>query len=244
VADLALLFAAMADQRRDPPALHGSSLRGQRFGVPASYFNERIEPAVRTACDAAQSALQAEGAQLIEVALPPMHRVVPDAFTFSKVEASYLHRDRFAAHPQNVGADARAFLQASQGVPALAYVEAQKRREVFRAGVEALFDAIDVLVAPTLPASPKPFGTDSVFIDGAPEPLFDCMIRYTSVFNVSGHPALAAPCPIEGDGLPAGIQLVGPFGGEDRLLRLAAAYAQAALGDQMTRLATLRQRAG
>jgi len=106
-----------------------------------------------------------------------------------------------------------------------------------------VFAGVDILVVPATPAPPQPIGATEVSFADEVEPLFNCMIRYTSVFNVSGHPALAAPCPIEAEALPVGIQIVGPMGSDCRLLGVAALYEEGALAEHHIRLEALRKNA-
>jgi aspartyl-tRNA(Asn)/glutamyl-tRNA(Gln) amidotransferase subunit A len=99
------------------------------------------------------------------------------------------------------------------------------RAQLVRA-VEAAFDGCDALVLPTLPiVAPKLGETDVVFesATGGTEKLTARMalLRLTQLFNLTGHPAISLPIP--SDGLPVGLQLVGPRDWTDRLLDIAAA---------------------
>lgn len=243
--DLAPLYHAMmgGGTGRDHE-LRPGNLRGLRVGVPTTYYTERIEPGVAAAYRVALGALEGLGAILVEITMPPMDDVVPLAFTLSQAEASYMHRERFRAHPGGLGKDVRSFLESGYCLEAVAYIAAVIGQRDFRCAMEALIAQVDVIAAPTTPATPKPFADESVVIDGVTEPMFECMIRFTSVFNVSGHPVLAAPCPIQSEGLPVGFQLAAAMGREDSLLRIAMVYQDAALGDHFARLAALRERAG
>jgi amidase len=82
----------------------------------------------------------------------------------------------------------------------------------------------DVLVTPTLPEPPPPLGT---FDPTRGDPMQAGMRAvqfavYTSPFNLTGQPAISLPLGWSRDGLPIGVQLVGAYGREDLLLRLAA----------------------
>jgi amidase len=91
--------------------------------------------------------------------------------------------------------------------------------------VAALFEEIDVLVMPTLPALPLELGA----FDGAPDSSAAEIVAgwarhesFTSLWNLTGQPAISLPLHEHADGLPLGIQLVGRLGDEATLLRLAA----------------------
>ena len=87
----------------------------------------------------------------------------------------------------------------------------------------------DLLLTPTIATPPPPLGTLVATPDtlsGAIERLM-ALIQFTPQFNASGQPAISLPLCWNGSGLPIGIQLVAPLGGEDVLLRVAAQLEQA-----------------
>jgi amidase len=85
-------------------------------------------------------------------------------------------------------------------------------------------DGNDVLVTPTMAEVPPPIGE----LKGAPVERIVRLVPYTSPFNVSGQPAIALPLYWNDEDLPLGVQLVGAYGREDLLLRVAAQLEQAA----------------
>jgi aspartyl-tRNA(Asn)/glutamyl-tRNA(Gln) amidotransferase subunit A len=240
--DLDALFRSMADRPAPPADNRMAGLHRLRVGVPNRYFNERMQATIAGAYEQALRAFQSHGCTVDEVTLPPIADAVQDAFTLAQVEAAHAHRARIPGRLAELGEDASAFLRMGGRVAALDYVGAVKRQTEFRAAMDRCFATVDVLIVPATPALPQPIGASQVSIGNETEPLFDCMIRYTCVFNVSGHPALAVPCPVDADGLPVGIQIVGPVGSESRLLGMAALYEHVALGDHQARLAELRAR--
>ena len=93
--------------------------------------------------------------------------------------------------------------------------------------MQALFEASDVLVTPTLSAPAVLAQADPaapLVIDGRPwGPLRSAWIHHCHPFNVSGHPAITVPAGWTRAGLPVGIQFIGPWYGEALILRVAAA---------------------
>ena len=88
--------------------------------------------------------------------------------------------------------------------------------------VAAFFQDHDVWVSPTLAKPPAKLGTlrtDQSFEQGA-DMLVDYM-PFTAIFNVTGQPAVSLPLHWSADGLPVGVQLVGRFGDEGLLYRVA-----------------------
>lgn len=97
------------------------------------------------------------------------------------------------------------------------------------ARIHRFWDSYDVLVTPTVPWVPplrdRFPSTEDYDAKWAQYGIWE---HFTSPWNLTGQPAISVPCPTVGDGgLPSGLQLVGPVGGEARLFTLAAAYESA-----------------
>ena len=106
-----------------------------------------------------------------------------------------------------------------QGMPFIDWLHGYTRRVAsWWAG------GFDVLLTPTLPEPPPPLGT---FDPTVGDPVFAGMRAvqfavYTSPFNMTGQPAISLPLGRSREGMPIGVQLVGAYGREEVLLRLAA----------------------
>jgi aspartyl-tRNA(Asn)/glutamyl-tRNA(Gln) amidotransferase subunit A len=97
--------------------------------------------------------------------------------------------------------------------------------------VQEWFEACDVAAMPTLSRTAVPIDQDffgPIEIDG--EQVVNIRAAwypYTMPFNLTGNPAISLPCAFARDGMPVGIQLVGPPGSDARLLQVAAALERA-----------------
>ena len=123
-----------------------------------------------------------------------------------------------------------ALYEQAQALSALSYRAAFA--EIQRAAREIVTAALgyDVLLTPALAEPPVPIGTITGWQE--PDPLqalarSDRFSPYTAVWNMTGQPALTLPLDQDGDGLPVGIQLVGPPAGDAVLLAMAAHLEQA-----------------
>lgn len=84
------------------------------------------------------------------------------------------------------------------------------------------FERFDVSITPTMVCLPPPVGQlDAVGAALATKRALP-LSSFTSLFNVTGHPAMSVPAGRTPDGIPVGVQLVAPLGREDRLYALAA----------------------
>jgi aspartyl-tRNA(Asn)/glutamyl-tRNA(Gln) amidotransferase subunit A len=103
------------------------------------------------------------------------------------------------------------------------YYAAVEARRAFSTAVFALFSGVDLLVMPTMPltafdaAAEVPPGGEA----GARLPWIT-WTPYTYPFNITGQPAVSIPCGFAPDGLPVGLQVVGPWGHDERVLAFAS----------------------
>ena len=211
--------------------------RSLRIGVPQNYFSERAEPDVGELYRVALSNLEHLGHRLVPMKVPVDRKIVELAATLSLAEAHFVHRSRLARARDEYGARARGLLEHGAAVTLAEYLEASRRRIVFRAAMDGTLEAVDVLATPTTPISARMIGQTTVRIGGSSEPLPETLTWFTSPFNLSGHPALSIPCGVTTPaGTPVGLQLVAPHGCESVLLSLAYAYQQAFLDSYLKQL--------
>jgi indoleacetamide hydrolase len=235
VADVRLLDAACTGI--EPVARR--SLEGLRLGVPRDPFYRGLDPAVAALAEATLDLLAAHGAVLVEVDLsatvPIMERsglLIPAYETTRELAAYLLEHDAPFGPRQvidNIAGEAEREVWTSRIDPA-AYREALV---VDRPALQALYagafaaHAVEALVLPTtpLPAVPnRPPGQDTtVVVDGETLPLFPTYVRNTDAASGAGLPALSVPAGLTGDGLPVGMELVGPAGSDDVVLAIGAA---------------------
>ncbi|MDQ2838232.1 MAG: amidase family protein [Actinomycetota bacterium] len=128
-----------------------------------------------------------------------------------------------------MGADAAALALAGETVSAQAYLDAQHRRAAFTQQWQGFFADYDLLLTPTMPVTAFELGRLApATIDGRPVPeSFDAWCALALPANLAGLPAASVPAGTGRDGLPVGLQVIGPRWGEVSVLRAAAAAEQA-----------------
>jgi aspartyl-tRNA(Asn)/glutamyl-tRNA(Gln) amidotransferase subunit A len=102
-------------------------------------------------------------------------------------------------------------------------IRAEEVRLALRSTLRALMDRYDLLAMATVPV--EPFEWDAIAPPWAAEPgnlLWLAWAAASYPFNLTGQPALSLPVDLTASGLPVGLQLVGPFGGDDLVLASAA----------------------
>jgi len=209
---------------RQPLAEYGApaphAFQGRRVGVPDNFYNERLVPEVSRAFQAALKAAESAGARLVPIRVPNPAEINAVSRMILLAEASalmepYLHRR------SDFGADVLALLDQGRLLPATDYVNAQRLRRLFQKEWARLWNDVDCIFTPTAPITAPEIGAASVDIDGAPEDVRLASTRYVRAINVLGLPAISVP--LQGEGLPVGLQVIGKPFAEAEIIGFAAA---------------------
>ncbi len=222
VADVAVLLQVMKGVQ---PTGVLSAPRRLVFGVPQSFFLEQIDDDVAVALQAARSALGESGHETVDVDIEHARSTADVYLHIVLPEASWYHAPLLERHASSYTPAVRLRLELGRYVLAEDYIRATKLREVLTLRVDRSLEGCDALLLPTLPIPAPPLGANTVEINGRAESVRGAMLRLTQLFNLTGHPAVALPAGRGRDGLPRGLQLVGPRNGTERLLAIAAAVA-------------------
>jgi aspartyl-tRNA(Asn)/glutamyl-tRNA(Gln) amidotransferase subunit A len=220
---------------------------GLRLGVPQEYFGPGVAPAVIERTRAALHRFEALGARLIDVALPHTEYAVAAYYVLAPAEASsnlarydgvrYGHR---TARPLSSIDDLYSWTRAegfgtevkrrillgtfalSSGYYDAYYRKAQKVRTLVAADFHRAFEVCDLLAAPTSPVTAWRLG------ERVDDPLsMYLMDSLTIPASLAGLPCLSMPCGEDPEGLPVGLQLIGPPLQEGRILAAAHALEEA-----------------
>ncbi len=256
-ADLALLLNTMAGfDPRDSTSLDRPDedyardlerpLAGLRIGLPREYFGEGLDDDVRRPVEEAIAELGRLGATTVEVALPAAALAVPAYYVIAPAEASsnlsrydgvrYGHRaseytdllDMFCkSRAQGFGAEVKRRILIgtyvlSHGYYDAYYLQAQKVRRLIARDFAAAFGRCDLIAGPVAPAVAFPLGEKVA--DPVQMYLYDL---YTIPASLAGLPAMAIPCGFGRGGMPVGLQLVGDYFAEARMLNAAHRFQQA-----------------
>ncbi|WP_010695951.1 Asp-tRNA(Asn)/Glu-tRNA(Gln) amidotransferase GatCAB subunit A [Saccharopolyspora spinosa] len=232
-AGLALSVLAGHDPR-DPASVPAPTARyrpaaedlaGLRVGVPGNYFFDRVEPDIAAAVRRAIARLAALGARLVDVEIPMTRYVQATQWGLMVPEASAYHERTLRAVPDRYTGDVRVLLEAGELLTTGDYLRAQRARTLMRQKWTRLLETVDVIAAPTVPATAVPSGQESItWPDGTVESVSDAYVRLSAPANITGFPALSVPVGHDRMGLPIGMQLLGRPFEEATLLRVGHAY--------------------
>ena len=219
-------------------------LQGLRIGLPKEYFETGLDSTVAQLCQDAIAAYQELGASVHEISLPTTAQAIPAYYIVAPAEASsnlarfdgvrYGYRcddpedllDLYTrSRGEGFGAEVKRRIMVgtyalSAGYYDAYYRKAQQIRRLIRDEFKQAFTEVDVIMGPTAPT--PAFDLGAMTADPVTMYLNDI---YTVAVNLAGLPAMSIPVGTVGS-RPVGLQLIGPYFGEDRLLNIAHQYQQ------------------
>ena len=220
-------------------------LSGLKLGVPREYLVEGIEPGVRQAYEESLTVLESLGATLEETSLPLTDQALAVYYIIAPSEASanlarydgfkYGHSSADAksgwevmdfSRGEGFGAEVKRRIllggyALSAGYYDAYYKKAQQVRTLIRQEFHTAFEKYDALVTPTSPTVAFKSGSRTS------DPLAMYMSDVCTIpANIAGLPGISVPGGFS-EGLPVGLQIIGPHYGDGDILKIAHAYEQA-----------------
>jgi aspartyl-tRNA(Asn)/glutamyl-tRNA(Gln) amidotransferase subunit A len=224
VEDAALVLDAIAEGSYT--AKLGGDVHGMRIGVPRRSFWEWCDEPVESVVRSAIAALEAEGAEIVEVDMELVGYTLSAGFVIALVENATHHRRALRERAHLYGPEIRALLDTGAVIFGADYLDAQRVRTLVRREFRRVFDEhrLDVLATPSAPTVAPRVGESMVSLRGGPqEPIVLALVRPLIPFDLTGQPAVSLPCGFV-DGLPVGLQLAARPFDEATLLQAAHAY--------------------
>ena len=230
----------------DFTATLNNSIKGLRIGLPKEYFGAGLSADVAKAVEAAIAEYKKLGAEVLEISLPNSQLAIPCYYVLAPAEASsnlarfdgvrYGHRapeykdlsDMYCkTRAQGFGAEVKRRILIgtyvlSAGYYDAYYLQAQRLRRLITDDFNRAFEKCDVIAGPTSPTTA--FNLGSKTDDPVAMYLSDI---YTISVNLAGLPGMSIPAGFGADQRPVGLQLIGKYFDEARLLNAAHQYQQA-----------------
>ncbi len=222
-----------------------ADLAGLRIGLPKEYFGEGLDPDIAASVQTAVKEYEKLGATVIEISLPNSPLSVPTYYVVAPAECSsnlarfdgvrYGHRcedpldleDLYKrSRAEGFGAEVKRRIMIgtyvlSAGYYDAYYLKAQKLRHLISDDFKRAFEQVDVVMGPTSPTTAFPLG------DKTDDPVAMYLNDiYTIATNLAGLPGMSIPAAPAG-GMPVGLQIVGNYFQEGRLLNVAHRLQQA-----------------
>ena len=216
------------------------NVKGVRIGIPKEYFGDALNSEIRQAIEKKIDILRAHGAAVVEISLPYTEYTIATYYILATAEASsnlarydgarYGFRTEDAAdlsamyvqsRSAGFGAEVKRRIMLGTYVLSAGYYDAfyrkgQKVRQLIKEDFDKAFMRVDCLIAPTSPSTSFKAG------DKMDDPLHMYLSDiYTTSINLAGIPGMSIPCGEDHQGLPIGMQILGPQFGESTILKVA-----------------------
>ncbi|MEX2163085.1 MAG: Asp-tRNA(Asn)/Glu-tRNA(Gln) amidotransferase subunit GatA [Sulfuricaulis sp.] len=222
-----------------------NDIKGLRIGLPKEYFSQGLNPEVMKVIESAIAEFNKLGARVVDVTLPNSQLAIPCYYVLAPAEASS-NLSRFdgaryglrakdytdlldmycKTRAEGFGAEVKRRIMIgtyalSAGYYDAYYLKAQKLRRLIAEDFRKAFETCDVIMGPTSPTTAFRIGEKSD--DPVAMYLNDI---YTVPTNLAGLPGLSIPAGFDSRNLPVGLQLIGKYFDEARLLNVAHRYQQ------------------
>ena len=201
-----------------------------RLGIPRDYFFDELHPEIQAAMEAALLVLKTITASENDIA-----PLLTDA-TYSSwmdpygavftAEAYAYHKDYIARNPELYQAATLKRLRVGADVTTATYIQSRRRLDQVRRAIAQAFNSVDLLITPTVRVPPFTIADLQADSDTIRAKEL-AMLHNTRPWNFPGLPTISVPSGFTRTGLPIGMQITGPPGGEAMVLRLAYAYEHA-----------------
>lgn len=231
----AMLYAIAGADPKDPTAsnepvpdylaLMTRGLQGLRVGVDPAWSIERVDAAAQTVLKDVLKLIPQLGGTVVEIQFPDSDQAAHDWVPLCGVETAVYHEATYPARRDEYGPGLAGLIDVGRQTSGMDYQKLLLRRADFRGRVSALFQQVDLVLAPATAESALTlermlqFGTDAELFAGS--------LRYTCPFDLSGHPTITMPGGFTQDGAPVAFQFIAPHFGEASLVRAGWAYQQA-----------------
>ncbi len=229
-------------EQKDYTSNLGQEINGLKLGIPEEYFVDGMESGVRQVIDEAIAKLEELGASIHPVSLPTTRYALACYYIIAPSECSAnlarydgvkygysyqgtddlweaLEKTReFGFGPEVTRRVMLGTYALSTGYYDAYYLKAQQARTLIRQDFDQVFREVDALITPTSPVTAFKIGEKV----GDPVQMY-LIDACTLPVNIAGLPGLSIPCGFS-DGLPVGMQFIGPHFSEETLLKAAHAY--------------------
>lgn len=231
--DAAAMLAAIAGaDPKDPTAVQdpvpdymaglAGGIKGVRLGVDEAWMAAATDAPTQAVLQAALTTLKKLGVEVVPVKFPNTSQLVQDWFPLCGVEVAVAHKDTWPSRKSEYGSSLSALVELGHSVTGMGYQEIVLRRIDFRGRVAAMFQGIDLLLAPAQGIASLTVAAMSTAGDNPA--LMAALLNYTCPFDMTGSPTVTLPGGFTDANTPIAFQLIGPHFSEAALLRAGHAF--------------------
>ena len=231
--DCALAYAVCAGpDAQDPVAANGppvslepltGDISGLRLGVYRAWFQDAAPEVVRV-CEQMLGFLEKRGFLVRPIEIPDLEPLrVAHAITIVTEVASTLEPVYVRGQHRSLSAETRISIALGRTLTGRDYLQAQRIRSETIAHFRRIFEDVDMVITPTAACLAPPIRPQALGHGESDLVTLSALMRFILAPNFAGLPAISFPAGFAASGLPVGLQAIGPWWQEHRLLQLAQA---------------------
>lgn len=200
--------------------------KGFKLAIPRQFFFDLINGKVMDIFTNFVQKIEACGLTVSKVDIDSTEKIVDTWRAFRLGESAATHSRWTSTRRHDYGEDVLRMLDKGMQITAVDYINAHKWKEEIKQSLLKAIDGYDALLVPTTIISAPLLDQNEVNIGGTVHEVYSSLSRLTTVFDVTGLPALNVPAGFVDGQFPVGVQLVGRPFDESRILRIAYEYEQ------------------
>ena len=207
--------------------IDGIAANNFKLGIPLEFFFDVIDSKAMSAFENFISRIQGCNVSTFPVHVKHTDKIFDSWWAIRLGESAAIHEEWIKTRRKDYGENVITMLEKGMEVSAVEYIRAQKMREELRTALLNAMKDYDALLVPTTIIAAPLLDQDTVTINGNNTEVYQALSRLTTVFDITGLPAMNIPGGfVEEDKskLPIGVQLVGRPFDEMTLLRIAHIY--------------------
>ena len=233
VEDAAIIFDAISGgDKNDPTCLDlkptklakkiDGDLSKLTIGIEEEFFFHFTDADIERQVRATINKLKKMGAKVKTVKIPSLKDSFWALTIIDTSETTSVHQPLIKDYAGDYGTDVRFLIECGYLPSAVDYLQALQLRRIIQKEVSAVFEEVDVLLAPTLPSKTPSVGELTSVINGKSVDTIETCMHNVGPGNLLGLPSLSMPCGIV-DGIPVGIEIIGAPWQELNVLNIAQA---------------------
>lgn len=213
-------------RKPSPISENGKNKKVFKLAIPRQFFFDVIDPKVMDVFTNFVEKIAACGISTSEVDIRNTEKIVDTWRAFRLGESAATHSEWISTRRQDYGEDVIKMLDKGMQITAVHYINAHKWKEEIKQSFLKAIEGYNAMLVPTTMISAPSLDQNEIEIRGKMYEVYSSLSRLTTVFDITGLPALNIPAGFVDNRLPVGVQLVGRPFDEPQILKIAYTYEQ------------------
>jgi len=200
-------------------------IKGLKIGVDYDFIFNKVDLDTKLVMQHVIETIKLLGAEIVEINMPDTKLAAANWAPLCAVETAVVHEKNYKKFKNNYGPSFSKFIEMGQSILATEYFKLTQFRCELKYKISSVFNEVDLLLMPVSAYSAAPTDLSEKFSED--KELFEGTVRFTSAFNLTGHPTLTLPGGFTKEGTPIGFQFVASYFQEGLLVRAGGDFQKA-----------------